>query len=289
MSAEPTSQQSRQCAAQGLPSGNRLRLVTRALRWIGVAALIGSWTGCPLGKPGPHSGTSSGMHSHPLPHPGGGAGAGAKDTGMLHASWQLNHQPMLDDVVFSDSKFVCGPSTELCASAHDDDGDLLQMALLPAADCSVTEHAAEETPATDGGPSALRQCWTLACHVVGQIDLQVQVHDMVHEAGKLVSVEELLEGTGVTSHGELGFFAYFEGTLLWPDGDLDGQGASKVGAKISCDGVVTPGWVENHDDCNDADKATFRGAPEVCGDRKDNNCNGLCDEKCVIRRGPKHR
>ena len=33
-------------------------------------------------------------------------------------------------------------------------------------------------------------------------------------------------------------------------------------------------------DCNDADPMTFPGAPEVCGDNQDNNCDGLVDEGC---------
>jgi hypothetical protein len=35
-------------------------------------------------------------------------------------------------------------------------------------------------------------------------------------------------------------------------------------------------------DCDDADKTIFRGAPEVCGDGKDNNCDGMMDEPACI-------
>lgn len=35
-------------------------------------------------------------------------------------------------------------------------------------------------------------------------------------------------------------------------------------------------------DCDDTDQTIFRGAPEVCGDAKDNNCDGLIDEaECI--------
>ncbi len=40
------------------------------------------------------------------------------------------------------------------------------------------------------------------------------------------------------------------------------------------------GITEREGDCNDADGAIFPGAPEVCGDNKDNNCDGAIDEGC---------
>jgi hypothetical protein len=35
-------------------------------------------------------------------------------------------------------------------------------------------------------------------------------------------------------------------------------------------------------DCDDSDQTIFRGAPEVCGDGKDNNCDGMADEEPCI-------
>jgi hypothetical protein len=49
------------------------------------------------------------------------------------------------------------------------------------------------------------------------------------------------------------------------DGDGDGQ------ISTECAGT----------DCNDRNGAVFVGAPEVCDDRIDNNCNGATDEGCV--------
>src|SRR5262249_41533765 len=33
-------------------------------------------------------------------------------------------------------------------------------------------------------------------------------------------------------------------------------------------------------DCDDADPLTYTGAPEVCGDGKDNSCGGSADASC---------
>ena len=51
--------------------------------------------------------------------------------------------------------------------------------------------------------------------------------------------------------------------------DKDGDGYTVIG---SCTGSM--------DDCNDNDAAINPGAVEVCGDGKDNNCNGIIDENC---------
>lgn len=51
--------------------------------------------------------------------------------------------------------------------------------------------------------------------------------------------------------------------------DADGDGYTAVGA---CSGTMN--------DCNDNDATINPGAAEICGDGKDNNCNGTIDEGC---------
>lgn len=59
----------------------------------------------------------------------------------------------------------------------------------------------------------------------------------------------------------------------WIDADGDGYGDPANPVTI-CD--VDPVYVENQDDCNDADATAFPGNPEVC-DLADNDCDGTVD------------
>ncbi|MBM4395263.1 MAG: putative metal-binding motif-containing protein [Deltaproteobacteria bacterium] len=63
---------------------------------------------------------------------------------------------------------------------------------------------------------------------------------------------------------------------------LSGAAALKA-CDRNCDGVVTPCGVDDEDmdgfappgDCDDSDPKTFKGAPEKCGDGKDQDCDGV--------------
>jgi hypothetical protein len=61
---------------------------------------------------------------------------------------------------------------------------------------------------------------------------------------------------------------------FYADTDLDGYGDAAVTA-AAC--LVPAGFVENSDDCNDADIAISPDATDVCDDGIDNNCNALLD------------
>jgi hypothetical protein len=77
-------------------------------------------------------------------------------------------------------------------------------------------------------------------------------------------------------------------TQAWyRDNDGDGFAASSTSVQQAC--ASSAGWVPTKDadkdgkpdwDCNDADTTTYPGAPEVCGDARDNGCSGYVDRIC---------
>ena len=74
---------------------------------------------------------------------------------------------------------------------------------------------------------------------------------------------------------------------LYKDNDGDGFAAPNASAQDKCD--VPVGWTLAQDadgdgksdwDCDDSDVTAFPLAPTVCGDGKDNDCDGLVDRLC---------
>lgn len=59
------------------------------------------------------------------------------------------------------------------------------------------------------------------------------------------------------------------GAPFWPDADADGRGDGVASVVVAC--AAPAGHVANGDDCDDADDATYLGAPEQC-DALDNDC-----------------
>lgn len=260
------------------------RTARALLLWAGAALASSAAGGCPGRGDGGADHGGGAMQDGGMGPGMGQAGTGSTpDDGELHALWQLNHAPMLDDLIFEDSKIVCGPSIVLCATAHDLDADPLRLSLETARDCSIDAQHAAQLEEHEDGTSSIRQCWTLSCHELGKIDLRVLVHDLVEQGDGPSTIEALIANAGGSSHGELSFHAYFDGTLRWPDRDGDGYGSRKARAQIDCDGAEEAGWSHVRTDCDDHEETTFPGAPELCGDRRDNDCNGLADEKCIVR------
>src|SRR5205807_1948426 len=61
------------------------------------------------------------------------------------------------------------------------------------------------------------------------------------------------------------------------DGDCDTYPA----AAKQDNGCQAPSNDPHGSDCDDCDASVHPGSPEICGDHKDNNCDGQVDESCV--------
>jgi hypothetical protein len=202
------------------------------------------------------------------------------DRGAADVVSAINHEPVLDTARFTDSKFSCGSPAEFCASAHDIDGDPLELVLSAAsAACTVQARGEGEGAPTTG----LRQCWTVNCNEVGKVDLLVQAYDQLIRNGTPVRIEDWLttEGYPNRSHAQLQLGIYFDGTKVYPDADGDGYGDASAPPTLVCT-APPPGFVANNGDCNDSDAAISPAATETCFDKVDNNCNGQIDEGCPL-------
>src|SRR3989344_962729 len=68
--------------------------------------------------------------------------------------------------------------------------------------------------------------------------------------------------------------------VFYQDADKDSYG--NIRAQLSACSLQQ-GYVTNNLDCGDADPQTYPGAKEICGDSRDNNCNGIMDDGCAGR------
>ncbi|HEX5151042.1 MAG TPA: Calx-beta domain-containing protein [Parafilimonas sp.] len=66
-------------------------------------------------------------------------------------------------------------------------------------------------------------------------------------------------------------------TIWYADADNDGYGNAAVSIQ---DCAQPANYVANHTDCDDAHQSVHPGAPEICGNGIDDNCNGKVDEGC---------
>ncbi len=71
----------------------------------------------------------------------------------------------------------------------------------------------------------------------------------------------------------------FSKTTYYRDYDSDGYG-NPSNTWTTCKSPTT-GWVTDNSDCHDSNSSINPGAAEIC-DGKDNNCDGITDEGCVM-------
>jgi hypothetical protein len=67
-------------------------------------------------------------------------------------------------------------------------------------------------------------------------------------------------------------------TTYYQDSDGDGYGNSAVSQEATS---RPTGYVTDSTDCDDGDASVNPGAPEICEDGTDNNCNNQIDELCI--------
>jgi hypothetical protein len=66
-------------------------------------------------------------------------------------------------------------------------------------------------------------------------------------------------------------------STFYRDADGDTFGSATT-TKTACSlAVAGPGYVTNATDCNDGDRNIYPGAPEICSNNKDDNCNNVVD------------
>jgi hypothetical protein len=195
------------------------------------------------------------------------------DPGALDILAALNHAPEIVDLSTPGSASLgCGAPTLLCASGKDVDSDPLEFELKGPASCSI--EAAQ--------PESTRHCWTLNCRA-GAASLALRVYDLALRDGELVRIEDwyAAEGRQDESHAQAAFELRFTGIDHWPDADADGYGDAKAPAVTLCTGDDARGLSTNDADCNDGDPRIRPGAPEICGDRTDNDCDGVDCAGCT--------
>lgn len=88
--------------------------------------------------------------------------------------------------------------------------------------------------------------------------------------------------TGITSNWVKGVPDLSDDSAtFYRDADSDGYG--NPGVSITAPACEPPtGYVWDNTDCNDANPSINPGAPEICGNRTDDNCNGTVDEGCMV-------
>ena len=96
------------------------------------------------------------------------------------------------------------------------------------------------------------------------------------DASRNPSAAEVCDGIDQNCNGTSDENAV-DASSWYVDTDKDGHGDATISTK-SC--AAPAGYVAASDDCNDADAATYVGAPESC-DGRDNNCDNSIDNNPV--------
>jgi hypothetical protein len=214
--------------------------------------------------------------------------------GAIDIASALNHPPLIQGVMFKDSKFVarCAPQT-VCATATDSDRDPIEFSW------EVVDGPAHAGPivisTTNNRDGSVTQCVQVEGQEQGKLDITLTVYDLVSPDGKTERVEQWLTDQGYPgySRAALTFPVYISATGRTPseeicdgvDNDCDLETDEGLTYDKDGDGYTSTGsCFGSADDCDDGDKNVHPGAEEIC-DKLDNNCNKEVDEGGVCK-GP---
>lgn len=113
---------------------------------------------------------------------------GDPSTGGLDVIAALNHPPVIDDLYYDPSKFICGRETTICVSTTDVDGD--PVTVVPSGDGFVSAIPHDEDVSR-------ADCFTFTFPGPGSYDVTFTAYDMGYNAdGVLVPIEDLLAAQG---------------------------------------------------------------------------------------------
>ena len=87
-------------------------------------------------------------------------------------------------------------------------------------------------------------------------------------------------GSSAGSSGSAGSAGAMGGAAGSSGGATDAAAGADAGADAACPDADGDGQTTCAGDCDDADPNNFTSNPEVCGDGKDNDCNGAPDNGC---------
>ncbi|HVJ18162.1 MAG TPA: DUF4215 domain-containing protein [Polyangiaceae bacterium] len=134
-----------------------------------------------------------------------------RDPAAIDVIATLNHEPVIEDVTFEESKFVeCGGTQVVCATVSDPDKDPIELVWELEPDAPATGGPTVIKHQVDEETGSVTECVEFNPLAPGRFPLTLSVYDQLWVDGSLVRIEDWLtsEGYPHESHAEYDFFFY---------------------------------------------------------------------------------